>query len=465
MYQPPFRWNIQKRNELGSLLDGPEAATIPGLLDELLPCCARIIGFSGDSDLFFVGRSPESIFDHLSGLLLDSSWAERPRLLQFSMRYWFNPGMQLNRDKARAGIRAYFSYLGLQPAALARRPRPVALVDLVASGGTFKNLVTLLHEWAEETGADWDAARRKIRIVGITQREKQGPNAWRWQQHADWLSLLERGAVKNVSVSPAPLVLSRQYAGESHRPLHTLALGQRRGHPSILYRRKPRSLAPGREALRRRARQRAPRRLCPRDGSGASDGAVLVSGAGPRTLSDNVSTRKYVIVYVIRLIPFRALPDTLCAMSGPPTRGTKGSKHMEDTSPAPSTVSEPATSEPIVTSPRPADPQPPAPRRVKPLLLGLLAGFAPALLTPLYYLISSLEEAFHTLYFFTFWDWLILLLGLYGVAWVGAIILRLVSKQHSRRAFANGMLIALGLTVALLCSALGLLILTVQTWA
>ncbi len=200
MHQPPFRWNIQKRNELGSLLDGPAAETIPGFLDDLLACCARVLGSAGDSDLFFVGRSPESIFDHLSGLLLDSTWAERPRLLHFSMRDWFDPGWKLDPEEARAGIRAYFLSLGLQPEELARRPRPVALIDLVATGGTFKNLITLLHEWAREGSADWEAARRKIRLVGITQREKQGPNVWRWQQHADWLSLLERGAVKNVSV-------------------------------------------------------------------------------------------------------------------------------------------------------------------------------------------------------------------------------------------------------------------------
>src|ERR1051326_1438314 len=63
MYQPPFRWNIQKRSELGSLLDGPEAATYPAFLDDLLACCARILSYVDDSDLFFVGRSPESMFD------------------------------------------------------------------------------------------------------------------------------------------------------------------------------------------------------------------------------------------------------------------------------------------------------------------------------------------------------------------------------------------------------------------
>ncbi|HEU5367951.1 MAG TPA: hypothetical protein VFU69_05790 [Ktedonobacterales bacterium] len=204
MYEPPFRWNIQKRSELGSLLDGPTAEAYPGFLDDLLPCCARIIAFAGDSDLFFVGRSPESIFDHLSGLLLETGWADRLRLLQFSMRKWFDYlGMDLDRSEARAGLRAYLASMQLQPEQLARRERPVALVDLVATGGTFRNLIALLHEWSQENGADWGAVKRKVRIVGITQREKQGPHVWRWQQHADWLSLLARGAVKNVS---APLV-------------------------------------------------------------------------------------------------------------------------------------------------------------------------------------------------------------------------------------------------------------------
>ncbi|HLW01893.1 MAG TPA: hypothetical protein VKT82_24780 [Ktedonobacterales bacterium] len=207
MYQPPFRWNIQKRNELGRLLDGPAAETYPAFLDDLLPCCARILAFAGDSDLFFVGRSPESIFDHLSGLLLDSSWADRPRLLQFSIRHWryyayAEPALMRKEQEqeAWAALRAYLTSLGLQPEDLARRERPVALVDLVDTGGTFMNLVTLLHEWAQENKADWEAVKRKVRIVGITPREKQGPNVWRWQQHADWLALLARGAVKNVSI-------------------------------------------------------------------------------------------------------------------------------------------------------------------------------------------------------------------------------------------------------------------------
>ncbi|NLC24613.1 MAG: hypothetical protein GX776_09170 [Oxalobacter sp.] len=42
----------------------------------MLPCCARIIAFAGNSDLVFVGRSPESFFDLLSGMLFDTTWLE-----------------------------------------------------------------------------------------------------------------------------------------------------------------------------------------------------------------------------------------------------------------------------------------------------------------------------------------------------------------------------------------------------
>src|SRR5215831_12531839 len=111
MFQPPFRWNVQRRNELGGLLDGPEAETYPGFLDDLLLCCAKVIGDSDDSDLYFVGGSPESLFDHLSGLLLDSSWAGRLHLVQFSMRWWSEHEIREKHPGAIEAMRDYLSYL------------------------------------------------------------------------------------------------------------------------------------------------------------------------------------------------------------------------------------------------------------------------------------------------------------------------------------------------------------------
>ena len=132
---------------------------------------------------------------------------------------------------------------------------------------------------------------------------------------------------------------------------------------------------------------------------------------------------------------------------------------MEELTPAP--ISEPATSEPSAPEPQTPATQPPAQRSVKMLLLGLLAGFAPVLLAPLFYLISAFEEAFSS-YFLDFGGWIDVLLVLYGVSWLGAIILRVRAKQPRQRSFANGMLIALGLTVALAICGVALLILSLE---
>jgi hypothetical protein len=87
MIDKPFRWNLTHRSYLGSLLDGERASTYPGFENDLLRCCSKVLAFAGDSDLVFVGRSPESIFDFLSRLLFETSLFERLELLHFSMRF------------------------------------------------------------------------------------------------------------------------------------------------------------------------------------------------------------------------------------------------------------------------------------------------------------------------------------------------------------------------------------------
>ncbi len=43
---------------------------------------------------------------------------------------------------------------------------------------------------------------RKIRLVGLTWREKTSPKTWRWAQHADWAHLLPRRSITSVSAPP-----------------------------------------------------------------------------------------------------------------------------------------------------------------------------------------------------------------------------------------------------------------------
>lgn len=200
MFELPFRWNLIHRNQLGSLVEGEAAATYNSFPDHLLACCSRVIAFAGDSDLVFVGRSPESIFDHLSGLLFDSTWFDRLELLHFSMRFREESEIRMEHSQAIKAMRSYLERLDLHPEGLATRSRPAAFIDLVASGDTFGRLTTFLHNWAQEIGYDWNAVRRRIRLIGITARTKTSPKTWRWQQHAEWLPLLGSGAVKNVSI-------------------------------------------------------------------------------------------------------------------------------------------------------------------------------------------------------------------------------------------------------------------------
>lgn len=202
MTEKPFRWNLTHKNHLGDLIEGERARTYDGFVDDLLPCCSRIIAFAGDSNLVLVGRSPESVFDYLSGLLFDSSWFERLELFHFSMRYWEENRIRTDYPDAIDAMRAYLRNLGLHPEAIATKNRPVAFVDLVATGDTFGRLVTFLFNWSNESKFDWNAVKRRIRIVGITEQTKTSPNTRRWQQHSDWILMLGKAAVKNVSVPP-----------------------------------------------------------------------------------------------------------------------------------------------------------------------------------------------------------------------------------------------------------------------
>lgn len=203
MFSVPFRWNLTNRNHLGSLVEGEAAVSYPEFLEHLLPCCSKVLAFSSDSDLVFIGRSPESIFDHLSGLLFDTSWRDRLELLHFSMRFREEKAIRQEHPEAINAMREYLRHLGLHPEGIATRVRPAAFVDLVLTGDTFGRLVTFLRNWTTSAAYDWNAVKRRFRLIGITERTKTSPKTWRWQQQASWVSCLQSGSIKNVSIPRA----------------------------------------------------------------------------------------------------------------------------------------------------------------------------------------------------------------------------------------------------------------------
>lgn len=222
----PFRWDIAKRSQLGKLLDELEPGWVSEIQAEmyraasgrdwlsvdhslhitewfqreLVRCTARVVAFSDNSDLYFVGRSLESMYDFLSGLLFDTSWRDRLNLLHFSMSRVEEDEV---KPQALNAMKQYMAQIGLAPAKIAQRERPLTLVDIVATGETFGKLVRILKDWCLQTNRDWVAVQHKMRIIGLPQRTKTSPNTRRWQQWVDWISLIEPGNIKNVSVPSA----------------------------------------------------------------------------------------------------------------------------------------------------------------------------------------------------------------------------------------------------------------------
>jgi hypothetical protein len=197
----PFRWDITKRDQLGHLVSSEEVALCPEFFEELRDCSARVLAFAGDSDLVFLGRSPESLFDYLSGIFQNTCWVDRIMLLQFSL-YSDDPyHLAGTRPKDLTALYGYFKELQLDPTSLIHRPRPVTFVDIVDRGGTFGSLVKVIEIWTRERRLDWTAIQSKMRFVGITERTKTSPKTWRWQQHQAWVKTLPQAKIKNVSIS------------------------------------------------------------------------------------------------------------------------------------------------------------------------------------------------------------------------------------------------------------------------
>lgn len=197
----PFRWSIQRREQLGSLIDDVPNQDLArdGLLSEIREASARVIGFSDGADLAFIGRTPENFFDYLSGILCDIEDAPALHLIQFSLRWAGTEGVRAIEPEKLVAFFEYLTEERVDAASIATGKRPLALVDFVAYGGTMQNVVELLHLNAERSGTDWNAVQRRLKIIGLRVRTHNSPNTWRWQQHQDWLDLIPQATIKNVS--------------------------------------------------------------------------------------------------------------------------------------------------------------------------------------------------------------------------------------------------------------------------
>jgi hypothetical protein len=196
----PFRWNLAKREQLGRLVTGEPIIPSSEFVPELRVCATRVIAFASDADLVFIGRSPENLFDYLSGILTTTSWADRCTLVNISLRVNAQVSLRQSYPAALPAGRSLLAAYGLSPESILQRPRPITFVDLVASGETFGHLATVLMEWAREEQLDVSALKQKLHFLGITWRTKTSPKTWRWHQQAAWTQDFSPRHIKNVSI-------------------------------------------------------------------------------------------------------------------------------------------------------------------------------------------------------------------------------------------------------------------------
>jgi len=162
----PFRWNLKKREQLGSLVSGKFACGLGGYEDDLAGCAAKLLARSASRKLIFVGRSPENIYDYLAGVLHNTSYENKVDLLNISNRFRHPVKIRNELPEAYNALKKHFTELEISPE------------DLIRSC----------------------AVQDKLGFVGITRRMKNSPNTWRWQQNADWVDDHKTLYIKNLSI-------------------------------------------------------------------------------------------------------------------------------------------------------------------------------------------------------------------------------------------------------------------------
>ncbi len=196
----PFRWNLAKREQICDLSDVQAAVTYRGYFAHVRSAAALVLARAGDSDLVFVGRSPECLFDYLSGLMEGVAGAPSLTLMHFSAPRTPAEDLAKQHKPELDALLGYFAAERLDPKAIASFGKQVRFIDVVSTGQTFGTLVDYLRYWTRVQGADWNVVERRIGFVGLTWREQTGPKVWRWWQHQDWVKELTKTPVKNVAI-------------------------------------------------------------------------------------------------------------------------------------------------------------------------------------------------------------------------------------------------------------------------
>lgn len=196
----PFRWNLEKREQLGRLVEGTRSPANESFEADVQSLSSRVVACSGDATLVFVGRSPESLFDYLSGIVLETIKSDDLRHLNISNRFATIEDLEKTSPGSTEVLNNHFEDCELSPLQIHQRKKQTLCVDLVCEGGTFEQLATFLFSWAREEAIPSKEFRKKLGFIGITIRTKTSPNTWRWQQQSPWVEKLGVQNIQNLSI-------------------------------------------------------------------------------------------------------------------------------------------------------------------------------------------------------------------------------------------------------------------------
>lgn len=195
----PFRWDLHKSEGLGSLLRGTQQESYPEFWDDLAECSAKVLSFSHNASLYFVGRSPESIYDYLCGMFSGYPMAKKLHLTSFSQRTKHDAPQSLDYRSALYSLREYFEVIGLHPRRILESKEGIAFSDLVYTGGTFANLLQLFCDWSGDAGLSWKYVAKKIWVVGIVSNS-YNPHTIPWYRSSAMLKHLPHSHIRNVTI-------------------------------------------------------------------------------------------------------------------------------------------------------------------------------------------------------------------------------------------------------------------------
>jgi hypothetical protein len=199
----PFEYPLEKPEQYEKYLSYSLRESLCEEVDEvqsgqssLLRVAARVLALSEDSDIFFIGRSVVPVQRTLEGLAKHTNLIARLCTLHISLR--LDPEALRELLKTREfqlrleSFKTYARTVGFDPQRLAQSGQRYTLVDVVDTGCTFNCLIILLWRWHHELGLDWNAARRKLRVVAITHRGTFGDHD---DVPVQWINLIGGPAV------------------------------------------------------------------------------------------------------------------------------------------------------------------------------------------------------------------------------------------------------------------------------